>query len=71
MNGLIGILTAIFALPSFFNAGISEPVASVKYIWKNIEFMFPNEQERTNAIQSGVYIPQNVVLNDVDVWPGN
>ncbi len=46
------------------------PAANIPYAWRNIEFQYPTDSDRANDIQSGNYIPQNVVLNDLDVWPG-
>lgn len=42
----------------------------VPYAWRNVEFWYPSDEDRQSAIQNGSYIPENVVLNDIDVWEG-
>jgi hypothetical protein len=40
----------------------------IPYLWRNIEFVFPTDADRNNALQDGSYVIDNAVLNDVDVW---
>lgn len=42
----------------------------IPYIWRNIEFLYPVDADRTRSLQDGSYIIDNAVLNDVDVWEG-
>lgn len=42
----------------------------IPYAWRNIEFLYPSDEDRETAVQNGSYIPENVVLNDIDVWEG-
>lgn len=37
------------------------------YQWREMEFQFPSQEDRENAILNNVYIPGNSVPIDVDV----
>ncbi|XP_030369550.1 uncharacterized protein LOC115620459 [Scaptodrosophila lebanonensis] len=38
------------------------------YEWRNLEFAFPNERERTQALNSGRYNPDSPIPIDIDVY---
>lgn len=42
----------------------------VPYAWKEVDFLYPSEIERNEAISNGNFVPENVLINDVDAWPG-
>lgn len=46
------------------------PNVLIPYAWRNVDFIYPSDVERNNAIQSGSFAPSSVLINDVDVWSG-
>ena len=58
----------------FFNFGIIRDCQShnilVPYAWREVDFLYPSEIERNEAIANGSYVPAVVLVNDVDAWPG-
>lgn len=42
----------------------------VPYAWRDVDYLYPSETERAEAISNGSFAPSNVVVNDVDAWPG-
>lgn len=42
----------------------------VPYAWRTVDFIYPSEAERSEAIANGNFVPANVLVNDVDAWPG-
>lgn len=41
------------------------------YAWREVNFLYPSEAERAEATANGNLVPANVLVNDVDAWPGN
>lgn len=39
-----------------------------KYLWKEVEYAWPSEEARKQALESGNYIPENNLLLGLDVW---
>lgn len=67
-------ILARFLVLLIFNFGIIRDCEShnilVPYAWRVVDFVYPSEAERTEAIANGNFVPANVLINDVDAWPG-
>lgn len=45
------------------------PALTEKFVWKSIEFAWPSDADKQDAILNGYYIPQNnLPLVSLDVW---
>ncbi|KAL4712263.1 hypothetical protein ACJJTC_004025 [Scirpophaga incertulas] len=49
-------------------ADVQTPPFSTLYKWKTVDFEFPSEKHRRQAIASGKYVPENVLPLGVEVW---
>ncbi|KAJ2946019.1 hypothetical protein O0L34_g4939 [Tuta absoluta] len=67
--GLTLLMTMMgFAQTQSMPADYSTPPFSTLYKWRQMDFKFPSRQLRRNALQTGKFIPENVLPLGLEVW---
>lgn len=61
---LVGLLTFVLCI-QFGNAAYK---LQERFNWKQLDFAFPNENLKQQALASGDYIPQNALPVGVEHW---
>ncbi|XP_062546216.1 protein yellow-like [Armigeres subalbatus] len=65
---VLGLLQVLFGVILVFRPAVGNDNLRVAYQWSQIDFEFPSEAERANAIASGDYVAENVIPVGLEVY---